>query len=147
MFSMLLCWPTVKQNSQPVVMVPLIYFSLFALVLLHPISEAAPEESLITHLPGFNGTFPSKHYAGYISLIFFCHLLFFFLNLFHLNFIWGCGFLLFVWRYVMWLLMRIRGRIFPNFSLIFSLISLFFVCSSWFYIGFVLFVWRNDLVF
>ncbi|XP_027183768.1 serine carboxypeptidase-like 21 [Coffea eugenioides] len=28
--------------------------------------EAAPKASLITHLPGFNGTFPSKHYSGYV---------------------------------------------------------------------------------
>ena len=27
--------------------------------------EAAPQASLITQLPGFNGTFPSKHYSGY----------------------------------------------------------------------------------
>ncbi|BBH06828.1 serine carboxypeptidase-like 20 [Prunus dulcis] len=32
------------------------------------IVEAAPESSLITQLPGFNGTFPSKHYSGYISI-------------------------------------------------------------------------------
>ncbi|KAL7228131.1 hypothetical protein ACSBR2_006950 [Camellia fascicularis] len=30
--------------------------------------EAAPEVSLITSLPGFNGTFPSKHYSGYVTI-------------------------------------------------------------------------------
>jgi len=30
--------------------------------------EAAPQGSLVTHLPGFNGSFPSKHYSGYISI-------------------------------------------------------------------------------
>ncbi|CAI9090873.1 OLC1v1025744C1 [Oldenlandia corymbosa var. corymbosa] len=30
--------------------------------------EAAPEASLIKSLPGFNGTFPSKHYSGYVTL-------------------------------------------------------------------------------
>ncbi|XP_073117930.1 serine carboxypeptidase 1 isoform X1 [Elaeis guineensis] len=29
---------------------------------------AAPESALITHLPGFNGTFPSKHYSGYVTV-------------------------------------------------------------------------------
>ncbi|KAL5703188.1 Serine carboxypeptidase-like 20 [Ranunculus cassubicifolius] len=32
------------------------------------ITEAAPENALITSLPGFNGTFPSKHYSGYVSI-------------------------------------------------------------------------------
>ncbi|KAL7228130.1 hypothetical protein ACSBR2_006949 [Camellia fascicularis] len=32
------------------------------------IIEAAPEVSLITSLPGFNGTFPSKHYSGYVTI-------------------------------------------------------------------------------
>jgi len=26
---------------------------------------AAPDESLITHVPGFDGSLPSSHYAGY----------------------------------------------------------------------------------
>ncbi|KAJ4795079.1 Carboxypeptidase [Rhynchospora pubera] len=29
---------------------------------------AAPESALITHLPGFTGAFPSKHYSGYITV-------------------------------------------------------------------------------
>ncbi|XP_044483485.1 serine carboxypeptidase-like 20 [Mangifera indica] len=36
----------------------------FALLLI----EAAPKSSLVTHLPGFNGTFPSKHYSGYVTI-------------------------------------------------------------------------------
>ncbi|CAN1747534.1 Serine carboxypeptidase 1 [Linum perenne] len=31
-------------------------------------AEAAPADSLVTSLPGFNGTFPSRHYSGYVSL-------------------------------------------------------------------------------
>ncbi|RVW70145.1 Serine carboxypeptidase-like 3 [Vitis vinifera] len=31
-------------------------------------TEAAPKGSLITHLPGFNGIFPSKHYSGYVDI-------------------------------------------------------------------------------
>ncbi|KAJ8645886.1 hypothetical protein MRB53_007634 [Persea americana] len=49
-------------------MVPFIYYSVFVLLILHPISEGAPEEALITQLPGFNGTFPSKHYSGYVTI-------------------------------------------------------------------------------
>ncbi|KAL5975387.1 hypothetical protein ACLOJK_019709 [Asimina triloba] len=29
--------------------------------------DAAPESALVTHLPGFTGTFPSKHYSGYAT--------------------------------------------------------------------------------
>ncbi|XP_051143780.1 serine carboxypeptidase-like 20 [Andrographis paniculata] len=29
---------------------------------------SAPQEALITALPGFNGSFPSKHYAGYVTV-------------------------------------------------------------------------------
>ncbi|CAH2052304.1 unnamed protein product [Thlaspi arvense] len=32
------------------------------------ITESAPESALVTNLPGFNGTFPSKHYAGYVAI-------------------------------------------------------------------------------
>ncbi|PIN01835.1 Serine carboxypeptidases (lysosomal cathepsin A) [Handroanthus impetiginosus] len=34
---------------------------------LYPL-EAAPELSLVRSLPGFEGTFPSKHYSGYVTL-------------------------------------------------------------------------------
>ncbi|KAJ0079345.1 hypothetical protein Patl1_24034 [Pistacia atlantica] len=30
--------------------------------------EAAPRNTLVTQLPGFNGTFPSKHYSGYVTI-------------------------------------------------------------------------------
>lgn len=30
--------------------------------------QAAPDASLVTKLPGFNGTFPSKHYSGYLTI-------------------------------------------------------------------------------
>lgn len=29
---------------------------------------SAPESALITKIPGFDGTFPSKHYAGYVTI-------------------------------------------------------------------------------
>ncbi|XP_057961666.1 serine carboxypeptidase-like 20 [Malania oleifera] len=32
------------------------------------IVEAAPKWSQVTYLPGFNGTFPSKHYSGYVTI-------------------------------------------------------------------------------
>ncbi|KAF2603249.1 hypothetical protein F2Q70_00027136 [Brassica cretica] len=31
-------------------------------------TESAPESALITKLPGFSGTFPSKHYSGYVTI-------------------------------------------------------------------------------
>ncbi|XP_062144044.1 serine carboxypeptidase-like 20 [Alnus glutinosa] len=42
--------------------------SLSLLLSSNGVVEAAPERSLVTQLPGFNGTFPSKHYSGYISI-------------------------------------------------------------------------------
>ncbi|OVA04090.1 Peptidase S10 [Macleaya cordata] len=38
------------------------------LCLLLSFTEAAPKDALITNLPGFNGTFPSKHYSGYVTI-------------------------------------------------------------------------------
>nr|XP_027113170.1 serine carboxypeptidase 1-like isoform X1 [Coffea arabica] len=31
-------------------------------------TQSAPESALITSIPGFNGTLPSKHYAGYVTV-------------------------------------------------------------------------------
>ncbi|ESQ56450.1 hypothetical protein EUTSA_v10027269mg, partial [Eutrema salsugineum] len=31
-------------------------------------AESAPESALITKIPGFDGTFPSKHYSGYVTI-------------------------------------------------------------------------------
>ncbi|KAJ8440354.1 hypothetical protein Cgig2_012790 [Carnegiea gigantea] len=32
------------------------------------LSESAPQSALVTYLPGFSGSFPSKHYSGYVTL-------------------------------------------------------------------------------
>lgn len=32
------------------------------------LSQAAPETALVIQLPGFSGSFPSKHYAGYVNI-------------------------------------------------------------------------------
>ncbi|KAL4355966.1 hypothetical protein AHAS_Ahas09G0039500 [Arachis hypogaea] len=47
--------------------------SIFSLVSLHiflsfVLTQSAPESALITQIPGFNGTLPSKHYAGYVTV-------------------------------------------------------------------------------
>ncbi|KAM3373852.1 serine carboxypeptidase-like 20 [Capsicum galapagoense] len=42
----------------------LISFLVFVLL----VTEAAPQSALVTELPGFNGTFQSKHYAGYVNI-------------------------------------------------------------------------------
>ncbi|KAH7571343.1 hypothetical protein JRO89_XS04G0026700 [Xanthoceras sorbifolium] len=46
------------------------FFSILSLCMLFTVVviEAAPESAFVTHLPGFNGTFPSKHYSGYVSI-------------------------------------------------------------------------------
>ncbi|CAO2818972.1 unnamed protein product [Amaranthus hypochondriacus] len=32
------------------------------------VSESAPQSALVSQLPGFSGTFPSKHYSGYVTI-------------------------------------------------------------------------------
>ncbi|KAG2571212.1 hypothetical protein PVAP13_7KG015100 [Panicum virgatum] len=39
-----------------------------ALLLRTPGAAAAPEEHLVTGLPGFHGSFPSSHYSGYVTV-------------------------------------------------------------------------------
>ncbi|CAL0302827.1 unnamed protein product [Lupinus luteus] len=41
---------------------------LLSISLNFVLTQSAPESSLIAQLPGFNGTLPSKHYAGYVTL-------------------------------------------------------------------------------
>ncbi|KAF7825886.1 serine carboxypeptidase-like 20 [Senna tora] len=46
-----------------------IFFLLHIIFLSYVfIAHSAPESALVTHLPGFNGTIPSKHYAGYVTV-------------------------------------------------------------------------------
>lgn len=46
-----------------------LYFTLL-LILVHILvpSQSLPEGALITQIPGFSGTFPSKHYSGYVTI-------------------------------------------------------------------------------
>ncbi|KAL9227498.1 hypothetical protein vseg_003181 [Gypsophila vaccaria] len=46
---------------------PLILVSV-VLSLCVVLSESAPKSALVAQLPGFNGTFPSKHYSGYVTI-------------------------------------------------------------------------------
>ncbi|XP_052186309.1 serine carboxypeptidase-like 20 [Diospyros lotus] len=49
--------------------IPRLFYTLLIYIILSFVStESAPEEALITQLPGFDGTFLSKHYAGYVTL-------------------------------------------------------------------------------
>ncbi|KAF8015376.1 hypothetical protein BT93_H1013 [Corymbia citriodora subsp. variegata] len=41
---------------------------LLCMLLSVAFTEGAPKESLVTSLPGFTGTFPSRHYSGYVSI-------------------------------------------------------------------------------
>lgn len=36
-------------------------------------THSAPETALVTQLPGFSGTLPSKHYSGYFVFLLPCH--------------------------------------------------------------------------
>ncbi|KAK6937896.1 Peptidase S10, serine carboxypeptidase [Dillenia turbinata] len=48
---------------------PIFPKTLFIYLLLNFLSsESAPESALVTQLPGFTGTFPSKHYSGYVTI-------------------------------------------------------------------------------
>ncbi|KAL3517890.1 hypothetical protein ACH5RR_020479 [Cinchona calisaya] len=53
-----------KTPSQPYTFLLVIYLT----VSLSVLSQSAPETALVTSIPGFNGTFPSKHYAGYVTV-------------------------------------------------------------------------------
>ncbi|XVF21277.1 hypothetical protein REPUB_Repub12eG0076500 [Reevesia pubescens] len=44
----------------------IVFFCLFFSSLI--LTQSAPENALITQLPGFSGTFPSKHYSGYVNI-------------------------------------------------------------------------------
>ncbi|CAL0328184.1 unnamed protein product [Lupinus luteus] len=44
------------------------FLALLSISLSFVLTQSAPESSLITNLPGFNGTLPSKHYAGYVTV-------------------------------------------------------------------------------
>ncbi|KAG9447296.1 hypothetical protein H6P81_013424 [Aristolochia fimbriata] len=43
-------------------------FLAVLLTLKYSVADSAPDSALVTHLPGFDGTIPSKHYAGYLKL-------------------------------------------------------------------------------
>ncbi|KAK9944566.1 hypothetical protein M0R45_010127 [Rubus argutus] len=46
-----------------------VLYSLLSLLLLSLVpTQSAPEAALITQIPGFNGTLPSKHYSGYVTI-------------------------------------------------------------------------------
>ncbi|KAK1318944.1 Serine carboxypeptidase 1 [Acorus calamus] len=51
-------------TSPPHTLLSLLFLMMFILL----VTEAAPESALVTHLPGFDGDFPSKHYAGYVTV-------------------------------------------------------------------------------
>ncbi|KAL8516539.1 hypothetical protein ACS0TY_014979 [Phlomoides rotata] len=44
------------------------YLTLTLFVLTFKTASSAPEAALVKSVPGFHGTFPSKHYSGYVSL-------------------------------------------------------------------------------
>ncbi|GAB4827171.1 Serine carboxypeptidase-like 20 [Ancistrocladus abbreviatus] len=45
-----------------------IQISLIVVIFSFVLTESAPQNALVTQLPGFNGTFPSKHYSGYVTV-------------------------------------------------------------------------------
>ncbi|CAN1750956.1 Serine carboxypeptidase-like 20 [Linum perenne] len=50
-------------------MAPFSYKVLFILlVFVARLADSAHEEAIVTHLPGFSGSFPSKHYSGYVTI-------------------------------------------------------------------------------
>uniref|UniRef100_A0A2N9HTQ7 Carboxypeptidase n=1 Tax=Fagus sylvatica TaxID=28930 RepID=A0A2N9HTQ7_FAGSY len=42
--------------------------AVLLLLLTIKLSQSAPDSALITQLPGFTATFPSKHYSGYVTI-------------------------------------------------------------------------------
>ncbi|XP_056177314.1 serine carboxypeptidase-like 20 [Syzygium oleosum] len=45
-----------------------LYIALVLLCSCFAWTQCAPGSALVTHLPGFNGSFPSKHYSGYVTI-------------------------------------------------------------------------------
>ncbi|KAK8923883.1 Serine carboxypeptidase 1 [Platanthera zijinensis] len=47
-----------------------ILLSFISLLLLRaaPLIPAVKQSAIVDHLPGFNGTLPSKHYSGYVTV-------------------------------------------------------------------------------
>ncbi|CAI8612472.1 unnamed protein product [Vicia faba] len=45
-----------------------LYLILLHIFLTFVVTHSAPKESVITNLPGFNGSLPSKHYGGYVTI-------------------------------------------------------------------------------
>ncbi|KAK3003305.1 hypothetical protein RJ639_018327 [Escallonia herrerae] len=46
-----------------------LFLALLILVsLIFVLTQSAPESALVAQLPGFNGSFPSKHYSGYVTI-------------------------------------------------------------------------------
>ncbi|CAM8927557.1 unnamed protein product [Rhodiola kirilowii] len=43
-------------------------FAIGVALICFAVAHAAPEAALVTEVPGFAGNFPSKHYAGYVTL-------------------------------------------------------------------------------
>ncbi|RAL43383.1 hypothetical protein DM860_012524 [Cuscuta australis] len=40
----------------------------YVFLTLFSFTKTAPDGALVTHIPGFNGTIPSNHYAGYVTI-------------------------------------------------------------------------------
>ncbi|KAL8129248.1 hypothetical protein V2J09_018403 [Rumex salicifolius] len=53
--------PIVKKASFVIVI-------LWAVLSFVVLADAIPRDSVVTNLPGFNATFPSKHYSGYVTI-------------------------------------------------------------------------------
>lgn len=45
----------------------LLHAALIYVILSFKFTESVPEGALVSQIPGFNGTFPSEHYSGYLS--------------------------------------------------------------------------------
>ncbi|CAL5191954.1 unnamed protein product [Lathyrus oleraceus] len=45
-----------------------LYLILLHIFLIFVLTHSAPKGSLITNVPGFNGSLPSKHYGGYVTI-------------------------------------------------------------------------------
>ena len=56
-------YKTKQKMANKLTKVPLFLFLSLCLIPLS--SEALPLHSLVTHIPGFDATLPSKHYSGY----------------------------------------------------------------------------------
>lgn len=60
--------PVVDLWERRLLLINMIVVVLGAISCFVVVTQSAPLSDLVTHLPGFDGAFPSNHYSGYVPI-------------------------------------------------------------------------------